>query len=84
MSVFDYILGGLLIFAALIIIAVILLQEGRRKGISGVISGGADTFLSKGKARAVDAVLSRWTKWIAIGFFILVLVVNILNYFSII
>ena len=84
MSVFDYILGGLLIFAALIIIAVILLQEGRRKGISGVISGGADTFLSKGKARAVDAVLSRWTKWIAIGFFVLVLVVNILNYFSII
>ena len=84
MSVFDYILGGLLIFAALIIIAVILLQEGRRKGISGVISGGADTFLSKCKARAVDAVLSRWTKWIAIGFFVLVLVVNILNYFSII
>ena len=84
MSVFDYILGGLLVFAALIIIAVILLQEGRRKGISGVISGGADTFLSKGKARAVDAVLSRWTKWIAIGFFVLVLVVNILNYFSII
>ena len=84
MSVFDYILGGLLIFAALIIIAVILLQEGRRKGISGVISGGADTFLSKGKARAVDAVLSRWTKWIAIGSFVLVLVVNILNYFSII
>ena len=84
MSVFDYILGGLLVFAALIIIAVILLQEGRRKGISGVISCGADTFLSKGKARAVDAVLSRWTKWIAIGFFVLVLVVNILNYFSII
>ena len=84
MSVFDYILGGLLIFAALIIIAVILLQEGRRKGISGVISGGADTFLSKGKARAVDAVLSSWTKWIAIGFFVLVLVANVLNYFNLI
>ena len=84
MSVFDYILGGLLIVAALIIIAVILLQEGRRKGISGVISGGADTFLSKGKARAVDAVLSRWTKWIAIGFFVLFLVANVLNYFNVI
>ncbi len=68
MAWYSYVLGGVLILFALIIIAVILLQEGRRKGISGVISGGADTFLSKGKARAVDAVLARWTKWIAILF----------------
>ena len=72
MAWYSYVLGGVLILFALIIIAVILLQEGRRKGISGVISGGADTFLSKGKARAVDAVLARWTKWIAILFGLIV------------
>ena len=80
MNVWDYILGALLIIASLLIIAVILLQEGRRKGISGVISGGADTFLSKGKAKAAEAILERWTKWIIIVFFILVLVANILNF----
>ncbi|MBQ2676107.1 MAG: preprotein translocase subunit SecG [Clostridia bacterium] len=79
MTAIDYVLGSLLILFALIVIAVILLQEGRRKGISGAIAGGADTFLSRGKARAVDAVLSRWTKFIAIGFFVLVLAANIIN-----
>lgn len=80
MGVVDYILGALLILFSLAIIAIILLQEGRRKGISGAISGGADTFLSKGKARAVDAMLSRVTKWVIIAFFVLVLVANILNW----
>ena len=76
MSVVEYVLGALLIIFALIVIVVVLMQEGRRKGVSGVIAGGADTFLSKGKARAVDAVLSRWTKFIAIAFFVLVLIAN--------
>ncbi len=79
MAWYSYVLGGVLILFALIIIAVILLQEGRRKGISGVISGGADTFLSKGKARAVDAVLARWTKWIAILFGLLVVAAFVLS-----
>lgn len=79
MSWYDYVLGGVLIVLALVIIAVILLQEGRRKGISGVISGGADTFLSKGKAKAVDAVLAKWTKYIAILFMVVVMVCFALN-----
>ena len=40
-----------------------------------------DTFLSKNKARSVDAFLSRWTKVIAIGFFVLVIVTNAIMYF---
>ncbi|MGN0174266.1 MAG: preprotein translocase subunit SecG [Acutalibacteraceae bacterium] len=79
MAWYDYTIGGILIVLALIIIAVVLLQEGRRKGLSGVISGGADTFLSKGKAKAVDARLAKWTKYIAALFIILVLVCFILN-----
>ena len=81
MGLWQYILGALLILFSLVIILVVLLQEGRRKGISGTISGGADTFLSKGKARAVDAMLSRWTKFIAIAFFILVLIAFALPFF---
>jgi preprotein translocase subunit SecG len=77
MNVFSYIIGGLIILFALAIIIAILLQEGRRAGINGAISGGADTFLSKNKARSVDAFLSRWTKYITIAFVVLVLIVNI-------
>ncbi len=77
MSAIEIIVGALVILISLIIIAVVLLQQGRRAGINGAISGGADTFLSKNKARTVDASLARWTKYIAILFFVLAIVANI-------
>lgn len=78
MSVIEYIIGGVIILVSLIIIGAILLQQGRRAGINGAISGGADTFLSKNKARTVDASLARWTKYIAILFFVLAIVANVI------
>lgn len=80
MEIYQYILGGVLILLSLIVVAVILMQEGRRQGIQGAISGGADTFLSRNKARSLNAKLARLTKWVAILFFALVLVLNILAY----
>ena len=77
MSPIEIILGIIVIVVSLLIIAVVLLQQGRRAGINGAISGGADTYLSKNKARTVDAALPRWTKYIAILFFVLAIVANI-------
>jgi len=76
MDIFEIIIGVLVLLVSLLIIAVVVLQQGRRSGVSGAISGGADTFLSKNQARTVDATLSRWTKYVAIGFFVLVIVAN--------
>lgn len=78
MVVVQYILGSFILILAIVLILAILMQEGRRAGISGAISGGADTFLAKNKARSVDAFLSRWTKYFTIAFFVLVLAVNII------
>ncbi|MBQ2390094.1 MAG: preprotein translocase subunit SecG [Clostridia bacterium] len=78
MGITEIIVGSLIIILAIVIIAAILLQEGRRAGINGAISGGADTFLSKNKARSVDAFLARWTKVIAIAFMILVVIAFVL------
>ena len=78
MSVIEYVIGGVIILVSLIIIGVIVLQQGRRAGINGAISGGADTFLSKNKARTVDASLARWTKYVAILFFVLAIVANVI------
>lgn len=72
MSVWEYVIGAIIIIFAIIIIAVILLQEGRQANL-GAISGAADSFMDKGKARTLDAFLSRWTKIIALVFFVLVL-----------
>ena len=78
MGAVEIILGIAVILVSLIIIAVVLLQQGHRAGINGAISGGADTFLSKNKARTADARLSRWTKYIAILFFVLAIVANVI------
>lgn len=76
---YDYVLGSIILLFAIVIIAVILLQEGRSKGISGTISGGADTFLSRGKAKAIDAVLAKWTKVVAVAFIVLIVAANVLS-----
>ena len=81
MTAFEVIFGIVLLLASLAIILVVILQEGHQQSL-GAITGGADTFLSKNKARSMDAFLARWTKFIAIGFFVLVLVINIIMYFT--
>lgn len=78
MSVIEVILGVILIILSLIIIGVVLLQEGRQANL-GAISGAADTFLEKGKARTLDAILAKWTKVIAISFFVLVFVAMLVS-----
>lgn len=72
MTVWEIIIGIVLILLSIVIIGVVLLQEGRQSNL-GAIAGAADSFLDKGKARTLDALLSKWTKVIAIAFFVLVL-----------
>lgn len=81
MSVLEIIFGIILLLFSVAITIVILLQEGHQQNL-GAITGGADTFLSRNKARSVDAFLARWTKFIAIGFFVLVIVINVILYFT--
>lgn len=78
MGALEIIVGILMLLASLFIIFVVVLQEGHRSGAAGAISGGADTFLSKNKSRAADAVLARWTKYVAIIFFVLAVVANVI------
>ena len=67
------------LLAGLFLIAVVLLQSGKSAGLSGSIAGGADTFFSKGKAKTMDAKLAKMTKWVALGFVVLTLVLNLLQ-----
>ena len=78
MSVWEIILGIVMVLICIVIIGIILLQQGHRSGVNGVISGAADTFLSKNKARTVNAKLASMTKYITILFFILALIANVI------
>ena len=66
------------LLACLFLIAVVLLQSGKRSGLSGAIAGGADTFMTKTKAKSMDAKLAMWTKWVALLFAVLTLVLNLI------
>jgi preprotein translocase subunit SecG len=66
------------VITALAIICVIMLQSGKNAGLSGAIAGAADSFLSKSKASTWDARLARSTKWIAIVFLVLTLVLSLI------
>ena len=68
----------LLLAVDVFLIAVILLQEGKTAGINGSISGGADTFLSKNKAKSLDAKLAKMTKWVAIIWIIITLILSLI------
>ncbi len=74
MSIPAIIVSVVYALAALFLIAVVLLQSGKSAGLSGAIAGGADTFLSKNKAKSADARLAKATKWVAILFMVLTLV----------
>lgn len=81
MKAIEYVFGAVLIFFSLFLVVAVLLQEGNQQNV-GAISGGADTFFSKNKARSVDDSLKKWTKFIAIGFFVLVIVINSVMFFA--
>lgn len=80
MGVLEYVLGSVLLLFSIAIIIVIILQEGHQQGL-GVVTGGADTFFSKNKARSIDAFLSRWTKLFALVFVIVVVSLNVIAKF---
>ena len=66
------------LLCGLAIILIVLFQSGKSEGLSGAIGGVADSFLSRNKAKTMDAKLARATKWIGAVFIILTLVLNIL------
>ncbi len=71
------IISILQVISCAILIVFVLGQSGKHSGL-GVISGGADSFLSKNKAKTADAKLAKWTKWVALVFMVLTLVLSFL------
>ena len=76
MSALNIVLTILQVLSGLALTVIVLMQSGKSAGLSGSISGGADPFLSKGKAKTLDAKLARWTKWFALAFVLLTLVLH--------
>ena len=66
---------SILLFIICIALAgIILLQQGKSAGLSGAISGAAESYFGKNKARTMEGKFERITKILAACFIILALV----------
>jgi len=75
----DIIKNVLLIIFAMDCIAltiIVLLQEGKSAGL-GTIAGAADTYWGKNKGRSMEGNLVKSTKFIALTFLVIAVVLNL-------
>ena len=74
MGVFEIILTVLEVIASIALIAVVLVQSGKEAGLSGAIAGNNDSYMNKSKMGGLDKVLAKATKWIALAWIVLTLI----------
>lgn len=78
MSAGKIIVNVIHIVFSISIIVMVLLQSGKSAGLSGTITGGAETFFGKHKGRTIDALLNKYTSFAAIAFLVTSLVLFLL------
>ncbi len=70
----------LIVIYALVCIAltiIVLMQEGKSAGLTGSISGMADTYWGKNKGRSMEGNMEKFTKILAVLFILLSIVLNL-------
>ena len=76
MDVLEMILGVVLVILGLAITLLVMMQEGKSAGLTGSISGMADSYWGKNKARSMEGKLQKATTWLVVFFFIICLFLN--------
>ena len=65
------------VIVCIVLTVIVLLQESKSSGLSGTISGAADSYWGKNKARSVEGKLVKFTRLLAIAVMVLAIVLNI-------
>jgi len=63
----------------LLLVGIVLLQQGKVQGLSGAIAGAGETYWGKNKARSMEGGLHKATVVIATLFVVLSIVLNLLK-----
>ena len=78
MSVIHVILSIIYVILGVAISVVILMQEGKSNGLGSAIGGiSADSYWSKNRGRSMEGALVKITKFLAVGFIALAIVLNL-------
>ena len=76
MEILRIILTVIFIVMCIALTVLVLMQEGKDAGL-GAIAGGAETSWGKNKGRSMEGLLVKITKWLAIGFMVVAVILNI-------
>lgn len=76
MGALRIILTIVFIIVSVALSAIVLLQEGKTQGL-GAISGAAESYWGKNKGRSMEGKLIKITRYLAIGFLVLAVILNI-------
>lgn len=76
MEILRIVLQVLFIIVCITLTVIVLMQEGKSAGL-GTIAGISDTYWGKNKGRSIEGTLVKATKFLAIGFILLTIVLNL-------
>ena len=76
MEILRIILTVIFIVMCIALTVLVLMQEGKDAGL-GAIAGGAEPYWGKNKGRSMEGLLVKITKWLAIGFMVVAVILNI-------
>lgn len=74
MNVWEIIGGAVMILMSVAIVVLVSLQESPKGSGISAISGG-DSYYNRNQGRTLDSMLSKLTKYLAVGFFIVTIAV---------
>lgn len=78
MEILKTALTGIYVLAALAIIVVVLLQEGKSAGLGSAFATNQDSYWSKNKKHTLEGKFERWTKITAGMFVVLAIVLTLI------
>ena len=64
------------VITSVVLVVIVLIQSGKEAGLSGAIAGNSDSYMSKGKRATLDKKLASLTKWVALAWVVLTLVLS--------
>ena len=65
------------ILVCCVLTVIVLMQEGKQAGLTGAISGAAETYWGKNKGRSTEGGLELATRILAVVFVVLSLILNL-------
>lgn len=78
MEILRTVLTGIYVLAALAIIVVVLLQEGKSAGLGSAFATNQESYWNKNKKHTLEGKFERWTKITAGIFVVLAIVLTII------